>query len=175
MRWPWGQRQQPAASKANKGQQMREALSPYDAGLTGDPGKSWDTFLREEFGTGPADEPAATVPAPGRRQRPASTACCTLSLCRSPATAATAAMTIEKPADKPRKEDAMARAQTPGRVPSPVTIRQSETRPGHCVATVRDEQVELPANACHCGMAACRSGWPEDAPLIYPDADMEAG
>jgi hypothetical protein len=69
MKWRRGRQEQPAASKPDKDRQLREVVSPYGAGLTDDPGKGWDQYLREEFSVESGEEPtparpAARVPAP---------------------------------------------------------------------------------------------------------------
>ena len=172
MRWALrgrrqGQERQP---QADRGQQLREPLSPYAAGLTDDPAMSWDRYLQKELGVEPDSEcaptgPAAAVPAP--RPTPEGSQLGTLNLVARPSPGDGRTLGDARAAEEPGEGE----PQQQDGEPSPVTIRRSEARPGGYVAIVRGESVELPDDACRCGTPACRSGWPKDAPPIRSDLE----
>jgi hypothetical protein len=62
MRWKPG-RQRQAKQPADRDQQVREAFSPWAAGLTEDKAMSWSEFLHQEFGVEPDGEPGPKSPA----------------------------------------------------------------------------------------------------------------
>ncbi len=191
MRWiPGRQRQarqaEPQQAPPDRDQQLREAFSPWAAGLTGDKTMSWDRFLHEELGVKPDEEPGPASPAavadvPPPRPAPEGREPGTLNLVALPFPGDQQWRQDEHGAEDRGQSAPEPRDQPEGRrrVASPVIIRRSGTRTSGYVAVVRNEVVELPDGACRCAMPACRSGWPEDAPLIYPDPepnpDAEAG
>jgi hypothetical protein len=73
MKWLPGHRRQakePQQQPANRDEQMREAFSPWAAGLTDDKAMSWRQFLHAELGDEPgprASVPALREPAEGHR------------------------------------------------------------------------------------------------------------
>ena len=73
MKWRPGrdrQAKEPQQQPAGRDGHLREAFSPWAAGLTDDKAVSWKQFLHEEFGTELDDAgPAVSVPAPRTRPR----------------------------------------------------------------------------------------------------------